>query len=175
MAVITKGIELYFVKNNIGDNVFKERNKFTEVQGKGVLLPGLMEIGDITGAAGGERDKIEITTLADDKHVYTNGLLAEGENEGIEFKFLYDPDLYYAFTLDSEYDHSSERERSEWALYIPTGTKNDMNQMEYNSFTIKGGSTVKIDGAGVNSAMTMSVTITPVEPIRFNVTAKTAE
>lgn len=166
MAVITKGIELYWVSHPSGDIGFTSQNK---VEGKGYLLAGLQEIGDLVGTQGAERDKIEITTLADDKHVYTDGLIAEAENDGIEFKFLFDKDLYKGF-VDTAASEANTSQPSTWALYIPTGVTGDSGAATatYSSFDIVANCAVKVDGAGVNSAMTMTVTLTPTEVIEFN-------
>lgn len=67
MAVISKGIRL----------TWKKMDTF-------IRLDNLMEIPDI----GAETDSIEITTLADDAHMYTNGIKNYGES--LSFKFLYD-------------------------------------------------------------------------------------
>lgn len=172
MAVISKGITLYYVGNASGDNTFRETygqgavNEY--IDSIGFKIPGLQEIGDIASAEGAGRDKIEITTLADDRHRYTDGILAEDANESIEFKFLYDPILYKAFKKDSTYDQTQDDERSTWVLLIPNGTKDSGQASQYGKFTIVGGSTVKLDGAGVNAALTMTVNITPVEPITFD-------
>lgn len=164
MAVITKGIELYFVKHTtVSDNNFDYIN---ETEGKGYLLGGLQEIGDLVGAEGANRDKIEITTLADDKHVFTDGLIAESSNDGIEFKFLFDKDLYEGFVGQSATEQGTGAP-SEWALYIPTGVSSN-GLPSYSSFNIIANCAVKVDGAGVNSAMTMTVTLTPTEVIEFN-------
>ena len=63
MAVISKGISLFH-----GD---KE-------------LTNLQEIPEL----GGEAEAIEITTLADAAHMYTDGILNYGDS--LEFKFLYE-------------------------------------------------------------------------------------
>ncbi|MBQ9913535.1 MAG: hypothetical protein IJO73_04835 [Clostridia bacterium] len=67
MAVISKGITLSYKK----DADFIE-------------LTNLQEIPDL----GGEVEAIEITTLADAAHTYTDGLKNYGDS--LAFKFLYD-------------------------------------------------------------------------------------
>lgn len=67
MATISKGITLSY----------KKAEAF-------VALTNLQEIPDI----GGTKESIEITTLADAAHVYTDGLITYGDS--IEFKFLYE-------------------------------------------------------------------------------------
>ena len=165
MAVITKGIELYFVSMPHGDEPFAALG--TDVEGKGILLPNLQEIGDLGTGASAERDKIEITTLADDKHVFTQGLLAETEYESIEFKFLYDAVAYKCFIdaveAERSYTEAQANEGTQYKLFIP----NPEEPAKPNAFTINGTTGVKLDGAGVNAALTMTVTITPVKEIVF--------
>ena len=67
MAVISKNITLSYKK----DSNF-------------VALTNLQEIPDL----GGEVEAIEITTLADSAHMYTDGLKNYGDS--LEFKFLYE-------------------------------------------------------------------------------------
>ena len=164
MAVITKGIELYFVSCPNQDEPFSVLGE--EVSGKGILIPDLQEIGDLGTGASAERDKIEITTLADDEHKFTNGLLAETEFESIEFKFLYSADLYKAFVdcVQSErsYTEAQSNEGTQYKLFIPNPEADTPNV-----FTINASTGVKLDGAGVNSALTITVTITPVKEIVF--------
>ena len=69
MAVISKGIKLSY-KNGGGSS-------YTD-------LTNLQEIPEL----GGDSEAIEITTLADSAHMYTDGILNYGDSLG--FKFLYD-------------------------------------------------------------------------------------
>ena len=168
MAVITKGIELYLQAGAGGDNGFSSVDEKYKVAEKGTLMYGLQEIGDLSQVEGSGRDKIEITTLADDKHVYTDGILADSGNDGIEFKFLFDAKLYKGFVEQSK-SEKSQGLPSTWGLYIPVGVTNVGNQSQttYCKFTIKAMCSVSVDGAGVNSAMTMTVTLSPTEVIQF--------
>jgi hypothetical protein len=67
MAVISKGIKLSY----------KSGESFVD-------LTNLQEIPDL----GGDVEAIEITTLADAAHTYTDGLKNYGDS--LAFKFLYD-------------------------------------------------------------------------------------
>lgn len=168
MAVITRGIQLY-----CGVSVENDKFNFAEVPTTdatyGNLIPGLQEIGDIyageSSAAG--REKIEVTTLADDKHVYVDGIMADGsDSESIEFKFLYDPKCYTG--LQQVLKHNSETSSlTSWEdsmcpfyLLIPNGEQKSVFKMFPTG-------SVKLDGAGVNAALTMTLTVTPKEPIEF--------
>ena len=116
MAVISKGITLYH-----GDKA----------------LTNLQEIPDL----GGEAEAIEITTLADSAHVYTDGILNYGDSLG--FKFLYEK---------AQFIELSALENSEsWKVELPDSTT--------CSFT--GTASVKLDSIGVNSALTYTLHIKP--------------
>lgn len=159
MAVITKGIQLWYKGNNVNMKPTFSAGA-VEDSTYGYLVPDLQEIGDITAAEGAERDKIEITTLADDKHVYTDGLITDGESDGIEFKLLYSHDVYAAFLSIANVDKVDEQ-YSEYYVTIPAGVD------KRAQFYIKGRTKIKLDGAGVNSALTMTLTITPIDAIAF--------
>lgn len=116
MATISKGIKLY-----MGD----------------VELTNLQEIPEL----GGDTESIEITTLADAAHMYTDGIKNYGDS--IAFKFLYEKEQFA--TLDALTGSS------EWRVELPDGAT--------CSFT--GTSSVKLDGVGVNAALTYSLAIKP--------------
>lgn len=119
-AVISKGITLSY--KNAGD--FK-------------VLTNLQEIPDM----GGEAEAIEITTLADDAHIYTNGIKTYGDS--LAFKFLYAKEQFdelVALTTSCE-----------WKVALPDNTA--------CSFT--GVPSVKLDGVGVNAALTYTLSIKP--------------
>ena len=116
MAVISKGITLF-----CGD---KE-------------LTNLMEIPEL----GGDAEAIEITTLADAAHVYTDGILNYGDS--LAFKFLYEK---AQFTELSGKDGSQE-----WKVELPDGS----------ACSFSGTCSVKLDGVGVNAALTYSLNIKP--------------
>ena len=122
MAVISKGIKLY----------------------KGeVELTNLQEIPDL----GGETEAIEITTLADSAHKYTNGIKNYGDS--LAFKFLYEQEQFA--TLTSGAGASVDNINQEWKVELPSG--------EHCTFT--GSYSVKLDGVGVNAALTYTLSIRP--------------
>ena len=120
MATISKGIKLSY----------KNGGEFTE-------LTNLQEIPEL----GGESEAIEITTLADDAHMYTDGIKNYGDS--IAFKFLYEK---AQFTALNALDGSSE-----WKVELPDGA----------SCSFSGTSSVKLDSVGVNAALTYALSIKP--------------
>ena len=116
MATISKGIKLY-----MGD---KE-------------LTNLMEIPEL----GGDVEAIEITTLADDAHRYTDGIKNYGDS--LAFKFLYEA------TQFSELNGSTGSK--EWRVELPEG----------ETCSFGGSCSVKLDGVGVNAALTYTLSIKP--------------
>ena len=122
MAVISKGITLAY---KIG-----EAPEYT-------LLKDLQEIPDL----GGEAEALEITTLDDAAHMYTDGILNYGDN--LPFKFLY---------VKEQFDTLVALEDSiGWQVKLPDNTT--------CSFT--GTSSVKLDAVGVNAPLTYTVAIKP--------------
>lgn len=122
MAVISKGITLGY---KIGD-----AEDYT-------VLKDLQEIPDL----GGEAEALEITTLDDAAHMYTDGILNYGDN--LPFKFLYVKDQFE--TLVQLEDSIG------WQVTLPDKTT--------CSFT--GTSSVKLDAVGVNAPLTYTVAIKP--------------
>ena len=116
MATISKGIKLF----------------------KGeVELTNLQEIPEL----GGDTEAIEITTLADAAHMYTDGIKNYGDS--LAFKFLYEE---AQFTTLNNATGSQE-----WKVQLPEG--------ETCSFS--GTCSVKLDGVGVNAALTYTLAIKP--------------
>jgi hypothetical protein len=121
MAVISKGITLSY-KTGTGST-------FTE-------LTNLQEIPELGGAA----ESIEITTLADAAHVYTDGILNYGDS--LAFKFLYEKTQFTTLNgLDT----------ADWKVELPDGAV----------CSFSGTCSVKLDGAGVNAALTYTLSIKP--------------
>lgn len=116
MAVISKGIKLY-----MGE----------------VELENLQEIPEL----GGDAEAIEITTLADPAHMYTDGILNYGDS--LAFKFLYAKEQFTTL--------SAVAEAAEWRVELPDGA----------SCTFSGTCSVKLDGVGVNAALTYTLSIKP--------------
>lgn len=122
MAVISKGIKLSYKANGGGD--------FTE-------LTNLQEIPEL----GGDSESIEITTLADAAHMYTDGILNYGDS--LSFKFLYAKTQFETLQgLEGSYT---------WKVTLPDET----------TCTFGGACSVKLDGVGVNTALTYTLNIKP--------------
>lgn len=121
MAVISKGITLSYKKGS---------SEFVE-------LTNLQEIPEL----GGDTEAIEITTLADSAHMYTDGLKNYGDS--LAFKFLYEK---AQFTTLNGLTGSTE-----WKVTLPDGT----------ACTFGGTCSVKLDGVGVNAALTYSLAVKP--------------
>lgn len=160
MALISKGIKLYADRQ---DNVLTE----LYVEGLGTELLGLQEVGELAGiGAGASRDKIEVTTLADDKHMYVDGIQSESDNSAISFKFLFDSELFTFLkgiaAIETSIRGGAEGELTVYNVLLPAGAE------KTHKFSFKGYiSDLKVDSASVNSAITMSMSLTPVEEIKF--------
>ena len=122
MGVLSKGITLSYKTGAAGD--------FTQ-------LTNLQEIPDL----GGETEAIEITTLADDAHMYMDGIKNYGDS--IAFKFLYDKTQFETLT--------GLTGTSTWKVTLPDTT----------TCTFSGTSSVKLDGIGVNAALSYTLSIKP--------------
>ena len=121
MATISKGIKLSYKKGESAD--------FIE-------LTNLQEIPEL----GGETEAIEITTLADAAHMYTDGIKNYGDS--LAFKFLYEKTQFTTLnTLGA----------AAWKVELPDGT----------ACTFGGSGSVKLDGVGVNAALTYTLSIKP--------------
>lgn len=116
MAVISKGITLSY-----GETV----------------LTNLQEIPDL----GGEVEAIEITTLADGAHMYTEGLKNYGDS--LEFKFLYEEEQFIELNALTG--------AQTWKVTLPDGA----------TCSFGGTSSVRLDGAGVAAALTYTLAIKP--------------
>ena len=116
MATISKGIKLF----------------------KGeVELTNLQEIPEL----GGESEAIEITTLADAAHMYTDGIKNYGDS--LSFKFLYEKTQFATLEAD--------KATATWKVELPDGA----------ICTFEGTGTVKLDGVGVNAALTYTLAVKP--------------
>jgi hypothetical protein len=120
MAVISKGITLSYKKDGAD---------FIE-------LTNLQEIPEL----GGDAEAIEITTLADAAHMYTDGIKNYGDS--LAFKFLYEKAQFTTLNGLGEAD---------WKVTLPDG----------ESCTFGGTCSVKLDGVGVNAALTYSLAVKP--------------
>lgn len=116
MAVISKGITLSYGET---------------------LLTNLQEIPEL----GGDVEAIEITTLADAAHTYTDGIKNYGDS--LAFKFLYEDAQFAALNaLTGSQD---------WKVSLPDGT----------TCSFGGTCSVKLDGVGVNAALTYTLSVKP--------------
>lgn len=122
MAVISKGIKLSYKAGDAGEFV---------------ALTNLQEIPDL----GGETEAIEITTLADAAHMYTDGLKNYGDS--LAFKFLYEGTQFATLNGLSGVVN--------WKVELPDG----------EACTFGGSCSVKLDGVGVNAALTYTLAIKP--------------
>lgn len=100
-------------------------------------LTNLQEIPDI----GGESEAIEITVLSDEAHMYCDGIKNYGDS--LAFKFLYEKEQ---FTTLSGLTGSKE-----WKVTLPDST----------ACSFSGSASVKLDGVGVNAALTYTLSIKP--------------
>ena len=122
MAVISKGIKLSYKTGSAGEFVD---------------LTDLQEIPEL----GGDKEAIEITTLEDAAHMYTDGILNYGDS--LAFTFLYEKTQFE--TLQALTGSVS------WQVKLPDNT----------TCTFTGTSSVKLAGVGVNAALTYTLNIKP--------------
>lgn len=123
MAVISKGIKLSYKAKGAGDSF--------------VELTNLYEIPEL----GGDVDKIEVTTLADGAHTYTNGIKNYGDS--VAFKFYYEKAQFTTL--------NGLAEECDWKVELPDAT----------AYTFSGTPSVKLDGVSYNAALTYSLNIAP--------------
>ena len=116
MATISKGITI-----KVGDNI----------------LTNLQEIPEL----GGTRESIEITTLGDDAHMYTDGILNYGDN--ISFKFLYEKEQFTTL--------NGLKGTQTIVVTLP----------DASTCTFTGTCSVKLDGVGINAPLTYTLNVKP--------------
>ena len=116
MAVISKGIKLY-----VGEEE----------------LTNLQEIPEL----GGDVEAIEITTLADEAHTYTDGIKNYGDS--LTFKFIYEKEQFSSLRAKTG--------NQDWKVELPDGT----------TCAFGGSCSVKLDGVGVNAALTYTLAVKP--------------
>ena len=121
MAVISKGIKLSYKTSG---------ETYTE-------LTNLQEIPEL----GGDAEAIEITTLADAAHMYTDGILNYGDS--LAFIFLYEKTQFNTLQgLTGSVD---------WKVSLP----------DDSTCSFSGTCSVKLAGVGVNAALTYTLSIKP--------------
>lgn len=102
-------------------------------------LPDLQDIPDL----GGEVEKVETTTLSDAARTYINGIKDYGD---LQFTFLYGGAAADSFRI---LDGLSESTQYGWQVELEDGT----------TFTFEGAPSIKLNGAGVNEALTCVLSI----------------
>ena len=122
MATISKGIKLGYSSSGT--------TNYTD-------LPDLQEIPDLGGAA----ESIEITTLADAAHMYTDGILNYGDS--LSFTFLYKKEQ---FNILNGLEGSIN-----WKVTLP----------DNETCTFSGTCSVTLVGVGTNAALTYTLNIKP--------------
>lgn len=100
-------------------------------------LTNLQEIPEL----GGDSEAVEITTLADGAHMYMDGIKNYGDS--LAFKFLYEKAQFA--TLNGLATSQT------WKVALPDG----------ETCTFDGTCSVKLDGVGVNAALTYTLAIKP--------------
>lgn len=116
MAEISMGIKLYHAETE---------------------LTNLQEIPDL----GGEVEAIEITTLADTAHKYTDGLKNYGDS--LDFKFLYEGEQFSTL--------NALKDSQQWKVELPDGA----------TCSFGGTCSVRLDGVGIAAALTYTLSIKP--------------
>ena len=108
-------------------------------------LTNLQEIPDL----GGNADSVEVTTLEDSAHRYINGLKDYGDS--LDFTFLYEKSQFT--TLDGLSG------ATQWKVTLPgTGGL---------TATFTAEASVKLNGVGVNDAITYTLSLKPSSEIAF--------
>ena len=125
MAVVSKGIKLSYKMS--------DSDQYVE-------LTDLQEIPEL----GGTTDAIEITTLADTAHVYTDGLINYGDS--LAFKFLYADEQFKDLNLKQISNATLD-----WKVELP----------DTSFCTFKGTCSVKLDGVGIGAVLTYTLAVKP--------------
>ena len=101
------------------------------------VLTNLMEIPEL----GGEVEAVEVTTLADGAHKYIDGIKNYGDS--LAFKFLYEEEQFSTL--------NGLAGSQQWKVTLPEGAV----------CSFGGTCSVKLDGVGVNAALTYTLSIKP--------------
>lgn len=107
-----------------------------KLDGEFVALTNLQEIPEI---GNGAREKIEVTTLADDNKQYIAGLGDSGQE--LSFKFLHEQAQFKVLAAINE--------TADWEVSLPDGIK----------ATFAGTPSIKMDSASANAALTYTLTV----------------
>lgn len=152
MATISKGITLTWAEGNYT----KSNDTWVSTGADPVLLTNLLEIPEI-GSSDAGYEQIDITTLADSKMKYMNGLESASESEALEFKFLYEKEQFALLENGAASVHGvwnaagTEMSAHQWTVTLPDGS----------TCKFLGKHSVRLEGVGVNSAITYILTVTP--------------
>lgn len=130
-GILSKGITL----------AYKTGDEFIE-------LTNLQEIPEM-GSTARSREKIDVTTLADDEKKSIDGLMEEAESQELTFKFLYEKAQFTSLAAIDE--------DVEWKVTLPDAL----------TATFTGRPAVKLDGAGVSAAITYTLSIGVASAIEF--------
>lgn len=109
-----------------------------------IALTNLQEIPEI---GNGAREKIEVTTLADDNKQYIAGLGDSGQE--LAFKFLHEKEQFTALAAIAN--------TCDWEVALPDGIK----------ATFAGTPSIKMDSASANAALTYTLTVMVESDIEF--------
>lgn len=113
-------------------------------EGEFIALTNLQEIPEI---GNGAREKIEVTTLADDNKMYIAGLGDSGQE--LTFKFLHEKAQFTALVAITD--------TCDWKVELPDGVIANFS----------GTPGVKMNSASANSALTYNLTVTVESAITF--------
>lgn len=128
-GILSKGITLSYKASGASD--------FT-------VLTNLQEIPELGNNA---REKIEVTTLADENKMYIAGLGDSGQD--LSFKFLHEKEQFQALAALAE--------KCDWKVTLPDGLV----------ATFAGTPSVKMSGASANAALTYTLNITVESNVDF--------
>ena len=123
MAILSKGITLAY---KVADG-----STFT-------TLTNMTEIPELGSSS--SRERIDVTTLDDDKKKSIAGLQEEAENE-LAFKFIHEKEQFNALNALTD--------ECEWKVTLPDGI----------TCTFAGIPSVRLDGAGVSAALSYTLTV----------------
>lgn len=112
------------------------------------VLTNLQEIPDM----GGTSESVEVTTLADEAHMYINGIKSYGDS--LDFKFLYEKAQFDKLAAYGDVE-------KQCVVTLPDKT----------TVTWSGTCSVKLDGVGVNSPLTYTLAIKPTSAMVFGTAA----
>ena len=117
---------------------------YKKAEGEFIVLTNLQEIPELGNNA---REKVEVTTLADDNKMYIAGLGDSGQD--LAFKFLHEKEQFQAL--------SAIVEKCDWKVTLPDGL----------IATFAGTPSVKMGSAAANAALTYTLNITVESNIEF--------